>query len=147
MSKPNLDATTQPKESKMPDKRDTLSDACARLPEFVNGNSWLVNKGQLLDINILIEIGDIAYYVTIQRGRIEACVRNPLPLRPWEFAVRGTLEGWHGFWQPIPPPQFHDIFALIKRGEFRIEGNLQRLMANLFYFKDVLAAPRGYVGS
>lgn len=137
---------TRPKEFGMPDKRDTLLDAVARLPEFVNGNSWLVNKGQLLDIDILIEIGDIPYHVAIRRGRIDACVRNPLPLRSWEFAVRGTREGWSGFWQAVPPPQFHDIFALVKRGEFRIEGNLQRLMTNLFYFKDVLAAPRGHVG-
>jgi hypothetical protein len=117
------------------------------LPEFVNGDSWLVHKGRLLDIEVLIEIGDMPYHVTIQRGRIAACDKSPLPLRPWEFAVRGTLDGWRRFWQPVPPPQFHDIFALVKRGEFRIEGNLQRLMTNLFYFKDVLAAPRGHIGS
>lgn len=125
---------------------DVLADAFARLPDLVNADSWLVRKGRLLDIDILVELGDVPFCVAIQRGRIAACDRGPLPLRPWEFAVRGTRNGWRRFWEPVPPPQFHDIFALVKRGEFRIEGNVHRLMVNLFYFKEVLAAPRGHIG-
>jgi hypothetical protein len=49
---------------------------------------------------------------------------------------------WRRFWQASPAPQDHDIFAFSKRGEVIIEGDLQPFMANLFYFKDVLAAPR-----
>ncbi len=46
------------------------------------------------------------------------------------------------FFNSPTPPHCHDIFALAKAGEFRIEGELQPLMVNLLYFKDVLAAPR-----
>ena len=42
----------------------------------------------------------------------------------------------------MPPPHFHDLFALAKRGEFRIEGDFYPLMSNLLYLKAVLAAPR-----
>jgi len=56
--------------------------------------------------------------------------------------VRGSAQGWAALWQDPPPPGWHDIFALTKRGEMALEGNLHPLMANLQYFKDVVALPR-----
>jgi hypothetical protein len=60
----------------------------------------------------------------------------------WVFAVRGSAQAWAALWQDPPPPGWHDIFALIKRGEMSLEGNLHPLMANLQYFKDMIASPR-----
>jgi hypothetical protein len=42
----------------------------------------------------------------------------------------------------VPAPGYHDIFAMTKGGRARVEGNLQPLMANLRFIKDLLAAPR-----
>ena len=60
----------------------------------------------------------------------------------WTFGVRATASAWRQFWQPVPEPGWHDLFALTKRGAAAIEGDLQPLMANLQDMKDVLAAPR-----
>jgi hypothetical protein len=38
------------------------------------------------------------------------------------------------------------MFALAKRGEFRIEGDFRPLLTNLLYFKGVLATPRDMLG-
>ena len=108
----------------------------------VNDDEFLVHRGRFLTGDILVEIGDVPFIVAIDKGKVAAVERGPFPLRPWVFAVRGSEEGWRGFWQPIPPPQFHDIFALVKRGHFRLEGDLHPFMANLLYMKDLLAAPR-----
>ena len=56
--------------------------------------------------------------------------------------VRAPAEAWQKFWEPVPAPGYHDIFAMTKGGHARVEGNLQPLMANLRYIKDLLAAPR-----
>ena len=85
-----------------------------------NDDEFLVHRGRFLTGDILVEIGDVPFIVAIDKGRVAAVERGPFPLRPWVFAVRGSEEGWRGFWQPIPPPQFHDIFALVKRGHFRL---------------------------
>jgi hypothetical protein len=79
--------------------------------------------------------------------RIEAGSIQPLrsqlpPLTPWDVAVRGSVAAWTALWQDPPPPGWHDLFALAKRGELSIEGNLQPFLAHLQYFKDVLALPR-----
>ena len=60
----------------------------------------------------------------------------------WRFAVRGSAEGWGRLWQPVPEPGWHDLLALKRRGAVVLEGDLQPLMANLQYVKDLLVLPR-----
>lgn len=113
-----------------------------RLAALVNGDRALVRRGRTVNDDVLIEIGDMSFHVSIRNGEIAAVQRGPQLMRSWSFAVRGGAEAWRAFWQAEPPPQRHDIFALTKRGDFRIEGNLKMLMTNLLYYKGVLAAPR-----
>lgn len=122
---------------------DVDLNACVEaLPDLVNGDAWLVHRGRFLSVDFLIELGGRPFHVAIERGRIVRLDRGPLLMRPWRFAIRGDDEGWRQFWRKVPPPHFHDIFALTKHRGFRIEGDLHPFMANLLYFKDVLAAPR-----
>jgi hypothetical protein len=123
-----------------------LSAVLDRLPELVNGDAALLHRGRHLDADILLEVGATPYYLAIQHGRVAQLERGPQLMRSWSFAIRGREAAWRLFWQEFPPPHFHDIFALAKRGEFSIEGDLYPLMANLLYFKAVLAAPRRLAG-
>lgn len=125
-----------------PVARTQPSAVLESLPALVNGNTALVRRGRYLNDDFMIEIGAQPYYVSIDRGRIASLQRGPLLMRSWSFAIRGREEAWETFWRPLPPPHFHDIFALAKHGEFRIEGNFQPLLTNLLYFKGLLAAPR-----
>jgi hypothetical protein len=119
-----------------------VSALAERLPELVNANAALLRRGRHLTVDIMIEIAGATYYLSIDRGRIGAIERAPIVMKSWSFAVRGGEEAWQKFWQPYPPPHFHDIFALAKQGAFRIDGDYQPLMTNLLYFKGLLAAPR-----
>ncbi len=113
-----------------------------RLPELVNQDAVLVRRGRHVELDILIEVGAVPYHVSIAGGRIARLDRGPLLMRSWSLAFRGPEDAWRRFWQPVPPPHFHDLFALAKCGQLRIEGDFHPLMANLLYFKDMLAAPR-----
>jgi hypothetical protein len=128
------------------DRAETAADDLAamieRLPDLVNADAALVRRGRMLTVDVLLEIGAVPYHVSIASGRVAGIERGPLIMRSWAFAIRGNAQAWRQFWRPFPPPHFHDIFALAKRGEFRIEGNLYPLMTNLLYFKGMLAAPR-----
>jgi hypothetical protein len=130
-------------EHELAEQLDADLGACiAALPGLVNGDAWLVHRGRFLGADLMIEVGGAPFHIAIEEGRIVRLDRGPLLMRPWRFAIRGDAEGWRQFWKPIPPPPFHDIFALTKHAGFRIEGDLHPFMANLLYFKDVLAAPR-----
>jgi len=123
-----------------------LAAMVEKLPDLVNGDAALVRRGRTLTVDVLIEIGATTYYLSIERGRVARIERGPLLTRSWSFAIRGSEHAWRQFWLPMPPPHFHDLFALAKRGEFRIEGDFYPLMSNLLYFKALLAAPRRLAG-
>lgn len=113
-----------------------------RLAELVNGNEALVRRGRYLTTTFLVETGETAWLVTVIEGRIARVERGPFLMRRWTFAVRAPAEAWRRFWEPVPARDYHDLFAMAKAGQARIEGDLLPLMANLRYVKDVLEAPR-----
>ena len=112
------------------------------LPDLVNGDAGLVRRGRYLTATFLVEIGEREFLVRVVEGRVAAVERGPFLLRSWSFAVRASADAWARFWQPLPEPGYHDLFAMKKLGVARIEGDLVPLMANLRYVKDVVAAPR-----
>ncbi len=124
-----------------------LAARIARLPALVNGDPWLVERGRFVALDLLIELGRTPFYLTIERGRVTGLERGPRPLPSWRFAVRGEAEAWRRHWQAMPPPHYHDLMAMAKRGVLAIEGDLQPFMANLFYFKELIAAPRRQGGA
>ena len=112
------------------------------LPALVNGNAALVRRGRYCTTTFLVEVGDTAWLISVHEGRVEKVERGPFLMRAWSFAVRAPAEAWQKFWEAVPAPGYHDIFAMTKGGHARVEGDLQPLMANLRFIKDLLAAPR-----
>ncbi|MDX1432622.1 MAG: hypothetical protein R3286_09255 [Gammaproteobacteria bacterium] len=113
-----------------------------RLPELVNGDAWLVHRGRFLDVTFLVEVGDDAYLVRIRAGRIDAVERSRSVMPRWTFALRASKEAWSTFWQPAPPPGYHDLVAMMKFRHLRLEGDQYPFMTHIRYFKDVLGRLR-----
>jgi hypothetical protein len=118
------------------------TDAIDRLAELANADAWLVHRGRTLDTTFLLGIGNADYLVRIHRGRVEAVVKGPFVQPRWTFALRASREAWDTFWQPMPPPGGHDLFAMIKTRALSLDGDQYPFMSNLRYFKDLLALPR-----
>lgn len=123
------------------------SEAIQHLAALVNADSALVRRGRFFSGEIMLGIGATPYYVSIINGQIGSLQSGPHLMRSWSFAIRGDENTWRHFWQPLPPPHFHDIFALTKLGNFQIDGDYRPLMTNLLYFKALLAAPRRLAAS
>jgi hypothetical protein len=121
--------------------------AFERLAELANANAWLMHRGRFLDVDFLIEAGAAQYLVGIRRGRIESIAKGPLVMPRWTFALRASEEAWSTLWKAVPPPGFHDLIAMSKAKALRIEGDQHPFMANLRYFKDLLALPRAGAGA
>jgi hypothetical protein len=123
-------------------ERELVARLRSCIPDRVNDDRHLVWRGRTLSTDCLVEIGSLPLLLRIDAGSIREC-RSELPLLcSWDLAVRGSVQAWTALWQNPPPPGWHDLFALSKRGEMTFEGNLQPFLAHLQYFKDVLALPR-----
>ena len=113
------------------------------LQQRVNSDTWLVHRGRFVNTDFLFEALPDAWLVSIREGRIMAVRGGPLVMPSWTFALRATAETWATFWQPSPPPGFHDLIAMLKFRTLKIEGDPYPFMSNLLYFKDVIASVRG----
>jgi hypothetical protein len=112
------------------------------IPARANADSHLVWRGRSLRTDCLVQIGATGFLLRIDAGTIRECLTRLPLLCPWDFAVRGSVQAWAALWRDPPPPGWHDLFALSKRGEMSFEGNLQPFLAHLQYFKDMVTLPR-----
>ena len=113
-----------------------------RIPELVNQDPAIVRWGRHMNETFMVEVGDQQYLLTVRAGRVESVTKGPFVMRAWRFAIRARRECWEKFWQRVPAPGWHDLFALLRRGDIAFEGDQRVLMAYLLYLKLVLASPR-----
>jgi hypothetical protein len=114
-----------------------------RLAELVNADPAIVRWGREMNETFMLEVGATQYLVTVRAGLIERVEKGPLVMRTWRFAIRASEECWREFWRSPPAPGWHDLFALLRRGEVKFDGDQRVLWAYLLYLKLVLATLRG----
>ena len=130
----------------MSEKDDAaLAARLERLGELADAD--LLRRGRHLSADIMLGVGAVPVYLAIAAGRVVSVETGPRLMRSWRFAIRGSARAWAEYWRPVPAPGWHDLFALGKRGEMAIEGDLQPFVANLQYMKDLLALPRRLAGA
>jgi hypothetical protein len=134
-------ATSTAKDDDLAKKLATIFD---QLPALVGPD--LQRRGAWFSERFRVGIGAIPFDVTVAQGRIVSVERGPFLMRSHRFAITASADAWQRLWQPIPEPGWHDLLAIYKRGYAQIDGDLQPLMANLQYVKDVLATPRQLSG-
>ena len=123
-----------------------VTQAFATLPALLEQTPALIARGRFLDCECLLGSKDNPCHVSIRQGRIVDLTPAPVLMRSWRFSFRASPMAWAEYWRPAPRPGWHDLLALTKRGEAALEGDLHPFMANLQYFKDLLALPRSTSG-
>lgn len=117
-------------------------DALAKLPELAANTGNLAFRGRFVSLDFLVKVGEQPCFVTIHEGKVSEVNTAPQKMRSSAFTIAADPREWSRFWQPMPVPGWHDLFAMSKRGHAVIEGNMLPFMQNLQFFKDVMALPR-----
>ena len=112
------------------------------LPDLVNGDAAIVRWGRGMNETFMVEVGEQQYLVLVEDGYVGKVVKGPFVQRSWSFAIRAKEECWEKFWKKTPDPGWHDLFALLRRGDVAFEGDQRVLMAYLLYVKLCLEACR-----
>ena len=119
-------------------------DAIERLAELANADAWLVHRGRFLDDDVPAggrQTPTISCASTAAASR--PSTRGPFVHAALDLRAAGLpRKPGTTFWRPVPPPGVHDLIAMIKTRALRLEGDQYPFMANLRYFKDLLALPR-----
>ena len=106
------------------------------------GDAQLARFGLDLDCALLVGDGDTDWLVEIARGEVVRVTRGPLIMPKTDLRLRAASEAWARFLQPVPPPGYHDLFALRRYRRIQIEGDIRLMSAYLFYFKRLFALLR-----
>jgi hypothetical protein len=120
----------------------TPADRFAALPQLLAPDMDLQRRGRWLSAVCRIDVGREPFFLSIRDGAMASFERGPKLMRSTAFSFCASDEAWTAFWQPLPEPGWHDLFALTKRGVASIDGDLRPFLQNLQYFKDLLALPR-----
>ena len=100
------------------------SDWMARYAAVVNGDPELRLVGGFFSCDVLLDFETVRYLVRVNAGSVPDVVENPGYDRPWAFALRAPRRVWERYLEPVPPPLYHHIFAMLMRvPEFRLEGD------------------------
>ena len=112
------------------------------LARLVNEDPAIVRWGRRMHETFMVEVGDAQFLLTVHEGKIEKVEKGPFVQRTWRFAIRAEKEAWEKFWQKTPAPGWHDLFALLRRGDVKLEGDQRVLWSYLLYIKLAMAALR-----
>jgi len=113
-----------------------------RIADLVNADPAIQRWGRGMKDTFMVEVDAEQFLLSVDDGKIKSVETGPFVQRSWRFAIRAKRECWERFWQKTPDPGWHDLFALLRRGDVSFEGDQRVLMAYLLYIKLVLAAPR-----
>ncbi|OWU83347.1 hypothetical protein ATO6_19675 [Oceanicola sp. 22II-s10i] len=96
----------------------------------------------LLDMKLMLSSDTDDVLVTIREGAVTQCTPGPHVMASYDTRLVATTEAWTEYLAAVPRPGYHDIFALLRAGSIRFEGNLLPMMQNLLYIKRLLASLR-----
>ena len=107
-----------------------------RWQALVNQDSVTKIIGRHLTTDVLLAFGDTAYVVSFVNGAIPKVSPDIGPESTYAFALRGPVETWAKFVQPVPPPMYNDIWAMAHplHGRLQIEGDVKVMWQNLRTF-------------
>ncbi len=93
------------------------------LQEEVAADAEMEVIGRWCDLDVALAIDDELVLLHIRAGKIVDVIFTPDLGASWSVTLRGTLEDWRTFLQPVPPPFYSDVLAMNSRvPSFGIEG-------------------------
>jgi len=122
--------------------RATMALPLETLKDRAAGDALLARFGLDLDCALLVGDGETDWLVEIGRGEVVRVTKGPLIMPKTDLRLRAASEAWARFLQPVPPPGYHDLFALRRYRRIQIEGDIRLMSAYLFYFKRLFALLR-----
>lgn len=122
-----------------------MEKALETMAGLANANRRHVARGRHLTLTFLLGAGERCWLIDIGQGRVAGIRPGPVVMPDCRFAIRCAERHWREHWQVRPKPGWQDIFGMQRHHGLTIEGDLHPLVANLFWFKDLLAMPRGHV--
>ena len=102
------------------------------LREAVAADAEMGVIGRWCDLDLALAVDEKLVLLVVRAGKIADVVQDPGLGASWDVTLRGTLEDWVTFLQPVPPPFYTDVLAMNSRvPSFGIEGDRKAFVRHL----------------
>lgn len=112
--------------------------------DTVNADATMPLIGRYFTTDFLIGFGDKEYVVSMRDGRVDRITDHLDIDTTWTFGLRASREVWEKFAQKVPPPMYHDLFAMASplHGHLQIDGDVKVMWQNVRALTWMLARMR-----
>ena len=101
----------------------------------MNADDMLHRHGTYYSTHISIICGDDDYHFNITNGLISSLkARDP----HIGFSLVASQDAWNKFCQEVPPPEHHELGALLGAGHLKVDGDMGVLQSNFMYVRRLL---------
>jgi len=123
-----------------------MKEMLDQMAALANADGRHVARGQHLSLAFKLDCGERYWLIDIENGTVAGIRPGPVMMPDFRFVIRCAEDHWREHWQARPRPGWQDIFGMQRHHGLTIEGDLHPFIANLFWFKDLLAMPRRAAG-
>lgn len=113
-----------------------------RLRQLSHGDRHLARFGRDFACAILVGDGDNEWLIEVNKGEVARVTKGPLIMPRTDITLRASEDAWAKHIEAVPPPGYHDLFAMRRFKHIRIEGDTKLLASYLFYIKRLFALLR-----
>ena len=106
------------------------------LVERLNRDKVLFRQGQYYSTQITIVSGDKEYRFNIDKGQVSKGEDDDSSAQG--FSLIADPESWAKFCQQVPPPEYHELGALLASGHLQRQGDIQAMESNFMYVRRLL---------
>ena len=101
----------------------------------LNSDATLQRHGAYYNTCFSIVAGATEYCFDVTLGRVEKAQSR----RDDEgFSLVGSAEAWRKFCEQVPPPEHHELGALLGSGHVKLEGDMYAMQSNFMYVRRFL---------
>ncbi len=112
------------------------------LADTANADPNVRRLGRGCSVEFVLGLDERPFHVVVKDGVVGEVLEGPFKMRGAAFRIQAASQTWAEFMAPRPKPGFHDIFAMSATGNARIEGDMDRLLTHLAFFKALIATTR-----
>jgi hypothetical protein len=106
------------------------AEEAERFRKGINSDPEFKLAARHMTKDVLLEIGDSQRIVRVRDGVITEIKQAPTFMDQWSFAVKGPIESWEKFLEPVPPPFYTSLFAAMIRATMSVVGDLEAAFAH-----------------
>ncbi len=103
-----------------------------------NNDKKQVHRGRFLNICFGLQIDEQGYVIKVEKGRITSILPSEQAVDKPVFTFSAASKAWDIFSQPMPPPGYQDVMAMVECGHAKLTGDVFPVLVNLFFVKGVV---------